>query len=57
MDYFERLLEAGIPADCALETCYLFQTQGDDSGLKRYVQEVEERMNRAEGKECVGIGV
>lgn len=43
MDYFERLVEAGIPADCALETCYWFQTQGDDSGLKRYVTEVEDR--------------
>lgn len=57
MDYFERLVEAGIPADCALETCHWFQTQGYDSGLKRYVQDAENRVKRPEGKECVGSGV
>lgn len=53
MTYFERLVEAGIRPDCAMDTCHWFQTQGDDSGFKRYVEEVEEKLSKCKPKECL----
>lgn len=53
MTYFERLVEAGIRPDCAMDTCHWFQTQGNDSGLKLYVEEVEEKLSKINRKECV----
>lgn len=56
MTYFERLVEAGINPDCAIETCHWFRTQGNDSGLKLYVEEVERSLNRFSEKRCVNFG-
>ena len=39
----ERLIEAGIRPDCALETVEWYRTQGDDHILERYIQEAELR--------------
>ena len=39
----ERLIEAGIRPDCAVETVEWYRTQGDDHILERYIQEAELR--------------
>lgn len=52
MTYFERLVEAGIRPDCAMDTCHWFQTQGDESILKRYVEEVEEKLGKYKQAKC-----
>lgn len=46
MTYFERLVEAGIRPDCALDTCHWYEKQGDESSLERYVEEAENRADR-----------
>lgn len=46
MTYFERLVEAGIRPDCALDTCHWYEKQGDESSLEKYVSEAEERAER-----------
>lgn len=55
MTYFERLVEAGIDPDCAIETCHRFQTQGNDFGLKEYVENIERRLNKVY-RRCVDCG-
>lgn len=57
MTYFERLVEAGVRPDCAIETCHWFRTQGNDSGLKQYVEEVEHRLERLTRKERAESGL
>lgn len=57
MTYFERLVEAGIRPDCAIETCHWFRMQGNDSGLKQYVEEVEHRLERLTRKERAKSGL
>lgn len=57
MTEFQRLVEAGIDPDCAIETCHWFRTQGNDSGLKEYVEDIERRVNKAYRKGCVCSGV
>lgn len=52
MTYFERLVEAGIRPDCAMDTCHWFETQGDDASLKRYVEEVEEKLGKYKRTNC-----
>lgn len=46
MTYFERLVEAGIRPDCALDTCHWYETQGDESSLEKYVKEAENKAGR-----------
>ena len=43
MDMVSRLVQAGILPDCAVETVAWFRQQGNDAGLERYVNEVEEK--------------
>lgn len=43
MDMISRLVQAGIRPDCAVETVAWFRQQGDDHGLKLYVDEAEYR--------------
>lgn len=43
MDMVTRLVEAGIPPDCAVETIAWFRQQGDDNGLERYIRELERK--------------
>ena len=43
MDMVSRLVQAGIRPDCAVETVAWFRQQGNDAGLERYVNEVEEK--------------
>lgn len=57
MTEFQRLVEAGIDPDCAIETCHWFRTQGNDSGLKEYVEDIEQRVHKAYRKGCVCSGV
>ena len=57
MTYFERLVEAGIRPDCAIDTCRWYQEQGDESGLKLYVEEVEHRLDRLTRKGCADNGI
>lgn len=44
MDMVSRLVQAGILPDCAVETVAWFRQQGNDAGLERYVNEVEEKV-------------
>lgn len=55
MTEFQRLVEAGIDPDCAIETCHRFRMQGNDSGLKEYVEDIERRLNKAY-RRCVDCG-
>lgn len=55
MTEFQRLVEAGIDPDCAIETCHWFRAQGNDSGLKEYVEDIERRMNKAY-RRCMDCG-
>lgn len=57
MTEFERLVQAGIKPDCALDTCNWYRMQGDDSSLKRYVREVEERAEKSLRKAVGNLGV
>ena len=43
VDMVSRLVQAGIRPDCAVETVAWFRQQGNDAGLERYVNEVEEK--------------
>lgn len=43
MDTITRLVQAGIRPDCAVETVAWFRSQGNDHGLKEYIQEAESR--------------
>lgn len=43
MDMVSRLVSAGIRPDCAVETVAWFRQQGNDAGLERYVNEVEDK--------------
>ena len=42
----ERLIAAGIRPDCAAESVLWYQSQGDDYGLEKYLDEVECRWKR-----------
>lgn len=57
MTYFERLVEAGIRPDCAIETCQWFRSQGNDASLKLYVEDVEHRLDRLTRKAALCNGV
>lgn len=56
MTYFQRLVEAGIDPDCAVETCHRFQAQDDEASLKAYVEKVERMLNKAY-RRCSEYGV
>ena len=43
MDAVTRLIQAGIGPDCAVETIAWYRSQGDDSGLERYIYAAETR--------------
>lgn len=43
MDAVTRLIRAGIRPDCAVETVAWYRSQGDDSGLERYIYAAETR--------------
>ena len=43
MDMFSRLVSAGLSVESALDTLVWFRQQGDDKGLARFVNEVEEK--------------
>lgn len=57
MNAFTRLVEAGIRPDCAIETVAWYREQGDEQGLARYVEEVEEKIRRLEKKERANCGL
>lgn len=42
----ERLIVSGIRPDCAAESVLWYQSQGDDYGLEKYLDEVECRWKR-----------
>lgn len=50
MDMISRLVQAGIRPDCAVMTVAKYRKQADESGLKRYVEEMEAKA--AKRKEC-----
>lgn len=55
MDAVNRLIQAGIPSDCASDTVLEFEARGDDAGLERYVQDAEARaVGRKGARACLG---
>lgn len=43
MDEVTRLISAGIRPDCASDTVLWYKRRGDEEGLERYIQHVENR--------------
>lgn len=43
MDAVNRLIQAGIPSDCATATVLEYEARGDAAGLEYYVQAAEAR--------------
>lgn len=43
MDAVNRLIQAGIPSDCASATVLEFEARGDAAGLAHYVRDAEAR--------------
>lgn len=55
MDAVNRLIQAGIPSDCATATVLEFEARGDAAGLDRYVMDAEARAaGRKEASTCLG---
>lgn len=51
MDAVNRLIQAGIPSDCATATVLEFEARGDAAGLETYVQDTEARAAGERGAE------
>lgn len=55
MDAVNRLIQAGIPSDCATATVLEYEARKDAAGLEHYVQDAETRVARKkEAAECLG---
>lgn len=55
MDAVNRLIQAGIPSDCATATVLEFEARGDAAGLERYVRDAEVRLSKKKGAAaCLG---
>lgn len=52
MDAVNRLIQAGIPSDCATATVLEFEARGDAAGLDRYVMDAEARAVGKRGAKC-----
>lgn len=52
LDTIRRLVEAGIPPACAVETVAWYRQQGDDNGLERYIEEVEAHYQKKYERLC-----
>lgn len=52
MDAVNRLIQAGIPSDCATATVLEFEARKDAAGLENYVRDAE---GRAAGKKGAGV--
>lgn len=54
MDAVNRLIQAGIPSDCAAATVLEYETRGDAAGLEHYVQAAETKAaGRKEVRACL----
>lgn len=49
MDAVNRLIQAGIRPDCAMETVLRYEAQRDTAGLERYVLDAEARAAKKKG--------
>lgn len=55
MDAVNRLIQAGIPSDCAAASVLEFEARGDAAGLERYVRGAEARAAEKKGaRACLG---
>lgn len=55
MDAVNRLIQAGIPSDCATVTVLEFEARRDAAGLEHYVQDAEAKAaGRKEAGACLG---
>lgn len=43
LTYIERLVQAGVRPDCAVETVSWFRSQGEEQKLEEYTKKCEER--------------
>lgn len=55
MDAVNRLIQAGIPSDCASAAVLEFEARGDAAGLDCYVRDTEARAAEKRGAgTCLG---